>query len=219
MITNQTEHCVDRNRTNEEPEETLIVRFSINSSLVLFSLLFSTGCFVVSVSPLIIYFFYIFACFLEGKLKKTKPDQTKQKKKWINISIWATAHLPLPKPNIHPKLLSIDCCWVRGGEGGQLTGYWNWSKKISESVTKERWYLQYQDKYPKKKKKEKLLNIERKWKRKKQIPEMNVYFLTKSVKGISSWFTIKPQTLKQKNNWLLLGFTLPNITVTCCKIE
>ena len=97
MITNQTEHCVDRNRTNEEPDKTLIVRFSINSSLVLFSLLFSYRllcCFRFSVYLFI--FFYIFACFLEGKLKKTKPDQTKQKKKWINISIWATAHLPLP---------------------------------------------------------------------------------------------------------------------------
>ena len=69
-------------------------------------------------------------------------------------------------------------------------------------MTKESWYLQYQDKYPKKKK-EKLLNIERKWKRKKQIPEMNINFLTKSVKGISSWFTIKPQTLKQKNKKLI----------------
>ena len=26
----------------------------------------------------------------------------------INISIWATAHLPLPQPNINPNLLSID---------------------------------------------------------------------------------------------------------------
>ena len=32
---------------------------------------------------------------------------------WINISIWATA----------TKLLSIDCCWVRGGVGGQLPRY------------------------------------------------------------------------------------------------
>ena len=99
MITNQTEHCVDRNRTNEEPDKTLIVRFSINSSLVLFSLSFSYRllcCFRFSVYSFI--FFYIFACFLEGKLKKKqkKPDQTKQKKKRINISIWATAHLPLP---------------------------------------------------------------------------------------------------------------------------
>ena len=71
-----------RNRTNEEPGKTLIVRFSINSSLVLFSLLFSYRllcCFRFSVYLFI--FFYIFACFLEGKLKKTKPDQTKQKKK------------------------------------------------------------------------------------------------------------------------------------------
>ena len=41
----------------------------------------------------------------------------------INISIWATAHLPLPKPNIDPNLISIDCCWVRGGVGGQLPRY------------------------------------------------------------------------------------------------
>lgn len=32
---------------------------------------------------------------------------------------------------------------------------------------------------------------------------MNIYFLTKSVKGISSWLTIKPQTLKQKNKQLI----------------
>ena len=40
-----------------------------------------------------------------------------KKKKGIKISIWATTHLPLPWPNIHPNLLSIDCCWVRGGVG------------------------------------------------------------------------------------------------------
>ena len=28
----------------------------------------------------------------------------------ISISIWATAHLPLPQPNINFNLLSIDCC-------------------------------------------------------------------------------------------------------------
>ena len=27
----------------------------------------------------------------------------------------------LLQPNINPKLLSIDCHWVRGGVGGQLT--------------------------------------------------------------------------------------------------
>ena len=61
MITNQTEHCVDRNRTNEEPDKTLIVRFSINSSLVLFSLLFSYRllcCFRFSV------YLFIFFTFL-----------------------------------------------------------------------------------------------------------------------------------------------------------
>ena len=47
----------------------------------------------------------------------------------INISIWATAHLPLPQPNINPKLLSIDCCRVRGGVGGLLPRYWYWSLK------------------------------------------------------------------------------------------
>ena len=45
----------------------------------------------------------------------------------INISIWATAHLPLPQPNINPKLLSIDCCWFRGEVGGLLPRYWYWS--------------------------------------------------------------------------------------------
>ena len=27
---------------------------------------------------------------------------------------------PFPESNINPNLLSIDCCWVRGGVGGQL---------------------------------------------------------------------------------------------------
>ena len=44
----------------------------------------------------------------------------------INISIWATAHLPLP--NINFNLLPIDCCWVRGGVGEQLPRYWYWSR-------------------------------------------------------------------------------------------
>ena len=42
---------------------------------------------------------------------------------WINISIWATVHQPLPLPNINLNLLSIDCCWVRGGVVGQLPRY------------------------------------------------------------------------------------------------
>ena len=50
------------------------------------------------------------------------------KKLWIQISIWATGHLPLPWPNINLKLLSIDCCWVRGGVGEQLPRYWYWSE-------------------------------------------------------------------------------------------
>ena len=29
-----------------------------------------------------------------------------------------TAQLPLPEPNIN-----LNCCWVRGGEGGQLLRY------------------------------------------------------------------------------------------------
>ena len=51
---------------------------------------------------------------------------------WIYISIWATAHLPLPQPNINPNLLSIDCCWVRGGVGGHLPRYWYWSNFFSQ---------------------------------------------------------------------------------------
>ena len=27
---------------------------------------------------------------------------------------------PLPLPNINPNLLSVDCRWVKGGEGTQL---------------------------------------------------------------------------------------------------
>ena len=36
-----------------------------------------------------------------------------------NTSIWATAHLPLPQPNINPNLLSTDC-WK----------YWSSKKKF-----------------------------------------------------------------------------------------
>ena len=64
---------------------------------------------------------------LQGHLelkKRTERDlRYSPEKKRINISIWATAHLPLPKPNINSNLLSIDCCWVTGGVGGQLLRY------------------------------------------------------------------------------------------------
>ena len=117
MITNQTEHCVDRNRTNEEPDKTLIVRFSINSSLVLFSLLFSYRllcCFRFSVYLFI--FFYIFACFLEGKLKKTKLDQTKQKKKIGSISV-SGQRPTYPSPNPTFTLSYYQVTAVGLGEG------------------------------------------------------------------------------------------------------
>ena len=43
----------------------------------------------------------------------------------INVSIWAAAHLPLPKSNINPNLfLSVECCWVKEGVGVQLFAYW-----------------------------------------------------------------------------------------------
>ena len=56
----------------------------------------------------------------------------------INISIWETAHLPLPKPNINLNLLSIDCCWIRGGVGGQLPKYWYWSNISNISLAHDR---------------------------------------------------------------------------------
>ena len=115
MITNQTEHCVDRNRTNEEPDKTLIVRFSINSSLVLFSLVFLQVALLFPFPRLFIYFFYIFACFLEGKLKKTKPDQTKQKK---NGSISVSGQRPTyPSPNPTFTLSYYQLTAVGLGEG------------------------------------------------------------------------------------------------------
>ena len=84
-----------RNRTNEEPGKTLMVRFSINSSLVLFSLLFSYRLLCCCRFPVYLFFFYIFACFLEGKLKK--QNQTKQKK---NGSISVSGQRPTyPSPN------------------------------------------------------------------------------------------------------------------------
>ena len=56
----------------------------------------------------------------------------------INISIWETAHLPLPKPNINLNLLSIDCCWIRGGVDGQLPRYWYWSNISNISLAHDR---------------------------------------------------------------------------------
>ena len=47
---------------------------------------------------------------------------------WIKISIWETAHLPLPLPNINPHLLSVDCRWVKGGVGKQLLECGHWSR-------------------------------------------------------------------------------------------
>ena len=36
---------------------------------------------------------------------------------WINVSVWATAHLLLPKLKIKPNFLSVACSWVGGGGG------------------------------------------------------------------------------------------------------
>lgn len=41
----------------------------------------------------------------------------------INISILVNVHLPLPLPNIYPSLISVDCCWGRGGAVEQLLRY------------------------------------------------------------------------------------------------
>ena len=38
-----------------------------------------------------------------------------------------TADLPFPQPNIYPNFSSSDCHWVRGGVGGHLLRYWDWS--------------------------------------------------------------------------------------------
>ena len=43
---------------------------------------------------------------------------------WIKVSNWDAAHPPLPLPKINSDLLSVDCCWVRGGVGEQLLRYW-----------------------------------------------------------------------------------------------
>ena len=48
-----------------------------------------------------------------------------------NSSIWATALLPLPQPN----LLSVDCCWVRGRVGVQLFRYWHLSAFATHITT------------------------------------------------------------------------------------
>ena len=59
-----------------------MVRFSINSSMVIFSLLFSYRLLCCCRFPVYLFIFYIFACFLEGKLKK--QTQTKQNRKKID---------------------------------------------------------------------------------------------------------------------------------------
>ena len=41
---------------------------------------------------------------------------------------------PSPNPTFTPNLLSIDCCWVRGGVGGQLLRYWYWSANRLENT-------------------------------------------------------------------------------------
>ena len=33
---------------------------------------------------------------------------------------------PPSLPNINPDLISVDCCWARGGVGAQLHRYWHW---------------------------------------------------------------------------------------------
>ena len=40
----------------------------------------------------------------------------------IIVSIWETAHLPLPS-SINTNALSVDCCWVRGRVGAQLLSH------------------------------------------------------------------------------------------------
>ena len=121
MITNQTEHCVDRNRTNEEPDKTLIVRFSINSYLVLFSLLFSYRllcCFRFSVYLFI--FFNIFACFLEGRLKKnkTRPNKTEKKNGSISVSGQRPTY-PSPNPTFTLSYYQLTVVGLWEGQVGR----------------------------------------------------------------------------------------------------
>ena len=68
-----------------------------------------------------------FSCSTRISLVNYRVQHSKRNR--INISIWATAHLPLPWPNINPSLLSIDYCWVRGGVGRQFPRYWYWPEK------------------------------------------------------------------------------------------
>ena len=39
------------------------------------------------------------------------PKQTQPKRRWTEVSIWATAHLSLPWLKINPNLLLVDSCW------------------------------------------------------------------------------------------------------------
>ena len=51
------------------------------------------------------------------------------KERLTNVSVYATARLTLPLPNINSNLSSVDCCWVTGGVGVLLLRYWHWSGK------------------------------------------------------------------------------------------
>ena len=45
------------------------------------------------------------------------------KERLTDVSVYATAHLTLPLPNINSNLSSVDCCWVMGGVGVLLLRY------------------------------------------------------------------------------------------------
>ena len=51
---------------------------------------------------------------------KCKKSQLLVKKKWINLSVWETAHLPHPQANINTYCSLRAKCWAREGVGGQF---------------------------------------------------------------------------------------------------
>ena len=63
-------------------------------------------------------FFVAATCFMYEKSCSSVVDTV------LNQFQYLSNCLPtLPQPNIDPSLLSVDCCWVRGGVGAQLLKY------------------------------------------------------------------------------------------------
>ena len=63
-------------------------------------------------------FFVAATCFIYEKSFSSVVDTVLNKFQYLSNCLPT-----LPQPNIDPSLLSVDCCWVRGGVGAQLLKY------------------------------------------------------------------------------------------------